>query len=171
MRAMTSGERAGVGLFSLAAGRVLRETRLRLVMTLHDVSKVSSGRFKPSALGAYERGDRTISVQRFCELARIYGVSPVDLLSRVMDKVDPAAGQEVVLDLARMELVHPWIRRRLAEFIERVKDLRRDDATDVITLRAGDVAAIAAASGRRAEEVAAGIEPMLRPPGRPRGEG
>lgn len=140
-------------------------------MTLHDVAEASFGRFKPSALGGYERSDRTISIERFCELARIYGMSPDELLSRVMDKVDPAGREGVVLDLTRMELVDAWIRGRLAEFVHQVKALRRDYATDVITLRAGDVAAIAAATGRSPEEVVAGIEPVLRSGGRSPEEG
>jgi transcriptional regulator with XRE-family HTH domain len=160
-----------VDVYSRAAGEVLRETRLRLGMTLHDVAEISSGGFKPSALGGYERGDRTISIQRFCELARIYGASPDELLSQVVAKVDPEARHEVVLDLTRMELVDTRIRGRLAEFVHHVKALRRDYATDVITLRAGDVAAIAAATGRSPEEIVAEIEPVLRSPTRPADDG
>jgi transcriptional regulator with XRE-family HTH domain len=152
-----------MGRFSTAAGAVLRDTRVRLGMTLYDVARVSSGRFKPSALGGYERGERSISIDRFCELARLYGASADELLSQVLLRLDPSDRREIVLDLRRMELVDSWIRGRLAEFVHRIKAVRRDYETDVITLRSGDIAAIAAAAGRSTGEIVSGIAPVLRP--------
>jgi|RhiMetdeSRZDD1v2_1073273.scaffolds.fasta_scaffold09652_9 transcriptional regulator with XRE-family HTH domain len=151
-----------MGRFSRSAGQVLRETRGHLGMSLYDVARVSEGRFKPSALGGYERGERTLSIDRFCELARIYGVPPDELLGEVLAKLDPAGREEVVIDLTRIGLVEAPERGRVAEFVHRIKALRRDYLTDVLTLRSGDVAALALASGRRTDEVMSVLRPALR---------
>ena len=151
-----------MGRFSKAAGEVLRDTRTRLGMSLYDVARVSGGKFKPSALGGYERGERTLSIDRFCELSRVYGTPPDELLSKVLTRIDPAGREEVVIDLTRIGLVEAPDRGQVAEFVHRIKALRRDYLTDVLTLRAGDVAALALASGRRTDEVMSVLRPALR---------
>ncbi|MGH7541721.1 MAG: hypothetical protein ACRELC_12045, partial [Gemmatimonadota bacterium] len=108
------------------------------------------------------RGERTLSLDRFCELSWLYGVSPDDLMARVLAKLDPAGREEVVLDLTRIGLVESRERGRVAEFVHRIKALRRDYLTDVLTLRAGDVAALAVAAGRRTEDVMSVLRPALR---------
>lgn len=45
-----------------------------------DVENHTEGEFKASVVGAYERGERAISVQRFASLAEIYGSTAADLL-------------------------------------------------------------------------------------------
>ena len=60
-------------------GENLRAVRRRLRLSLREVSERSQGEFQPSVLGAYERGDRAISVARLVRLAELYGV-PVDAL-------------------------------------------------------------------------------------------
>jgi propanediol dehydratase large subunit len=41
---------------------------------------VTEGEFKASVVGAYERGERAISVQRLVRMAEIYSMNPADLL-------------------------------------------------------------------------------------------
>ena len=48
-------------------------------LSLQDVEAASTQEFKASVLGAYERGERAISVPRLQRLARFYNV-PVDQL-------------------------------------------------------------------------------------------
>src|SRR4051794_9221113 len=48
-------------------------------LTLQEVDQLSDGEFKASVLGAYERGERIISVLRLKRLAEFYGV-PIDHL-------------------------------------------------------------------------------------------
>ena len=64
-----------------AIGEVLRAQRLRAGVTLRAIPVLSGGRFSASAVGAYERGERAISVVRFCELAWTLGGSPAALLA------------------------------------------------------------------------------------------
>src|ERR671910_734300 len=50
-------------------GERLRNIRLQKGLSLHDVEERSGKEFKASVLGAYERGERSISVPRLQRLA------------------------------------------------------------------------------------------------------
>src|SRR5258708_19868914 len=65
--------------YAEAVGERLRNVRFQKALSLHDVEVDSRNEFKASVLGAYERGERSISVPRLQRLARFYGV-PVDHL-------------------------------------------------------------------------------------------
>src|SRR5208282_6796683 len=65
--------------YAAAVGARLRAVRRQKRMSLQAVEKESRLEFKASVLGAYERGERTISVPRLQRLARLYRV-PVDQL-------------------------------------------------------------------------------------------
>ena len=60
-------------------GERLRNIRRQQGLSLQAVEEQSEREFKASVLGAYERGERIISVLRLQRLARLYGV-PVDQL-------------------------------------------------------------------------------------------
>jgi transcriptional regulator with XRE-family HTH domain len=85
-------------LLYVAAGRELRRARVEAGFTLQGVKVRSGARFKPSAVGAYERGERAISLDRFIALANIYGLPADRLLARVMERVDRPSTRVVVLD-------------------------------------------------------------------------
>ena len=78
--------------YAEAVGRRLRRVRQEHGLTLADVDRDSDRVFKESALSAYERGDRNISVLRLHQLANFYRV-PVDSL------LPPADGPSRVVDL------------------------------------------------------------------------
>lgn len=61
-------------------GERLRAVRKRRRLTLGDVEALSGGEFKTSVLGAYERGQRGVAVNRLLRLAELYGVLPAELL-------------------------------------------------------------------------------------------
>ena len=74
-------------------GRRIRDERRRLGLSLKYVEAMTSGEFKASALGAYERAQRTISVARLQRLAQVYRVGVDQLLPTddvVIDLRDPA---------------------------------------------------------------------------------
>ncbi|HZD23695.1 MAG TPA: helix-turn-helix transcriptional regulator [Acidimicrobiia bacterium] len=78
--------------FNYALGQRLRAARRHRGWSLGDVESHTSGEFKASVVGAYERGERAISVQRFVRLAGIYRTAPSELL--------PAPTEpELVIDL------------------------------------------------------------------------
>lgn len=87
-----TGEPSVVDKFSSSLGQKLRAARRQYGWSLGDVESHTTGEFKASVVGAYERGERAISVQRFVRLAEIYNVMPADLLP-------VEAHTELVIDL------------------------------------------------------------------------
>lgn len=69
-----------VDKFSAALGGRLRAARRQRGWSLGEVESSTEGEFKASVVGAYERGERAISVSRLVRLAQIYGVDPASLL-------------------------------------------------------------------------------------------
>lgn len=82
-----------VDKFSVSLGQKLRAARRHRGWSLGEVEANTEGEFKASVVGAYERGERAISVQRFVALSDIYGVVPADLLPATL------AQGGVVIDL------------------------------------------------------------------------
>src|SRR3954469_23062282 len=77
----------GVGGVSTGArvGERLPAIRRPKGLSLHDVEARSNLEFKASVLGAYERGERAISVPRLLRLSEIYEVPSDQLLPRDAD--------------------------------------------------------------------------------------
>src|SRR5271166_4538033 len=65
--------------YAQAVGARLRTMRKQMRLSLQAVEAMSEQEFKASVLGAYERGERAISVPRLQRLAKLYDV-PVDQL-------------------------------------------------------------------------------------------
>ena len=63
--------------YSAQVGERLRSIRKQKRLSLHDVEAQSTQEFKASVLGAYERGERALSLPRLDRLAQFYRV-PVD---------------------------------------------------------------------------------------------
>ncbi len=106
---MDSAERA----YAREVGRRLRSVRKQQRFSLQAVEALSNQEFKASVLGAYERGERSISVPRLRRLAAFYRVDVEQLLPRPPAE-DPALGaseraahildeERVTIDLARLE--------------------------------------------------------------------
>src|ERR1700680_3098277 len=74
-----------VSLDSQAGAQIgdrLRAIRRQQGLSLHDVEARSGQEFKASVLGAYERGERALSVGRLLRLAELYDVPADQLLPR-----------------------------------------------------------------------------------------
>jgi transcriptional regulator with XRE-family HTH domain len=145
-----------------AVGDALREARRERGLTLQDVGVLSGGRFKPSALGGYERGERSISLARFTMLASLYGLPADRLLAKTLERVTPLAREELVVDLTKLPLVAEDDARLVAEFIHKVRAQRADYMSDVITLRSGDLEALALTARVHPRTLRTRLEPALR---------
>src|ERR1051326_6190105 len=77
--------------YATRVGERLRRGRKQKRLSLQAVEASSQQEFKASVLGAYERGERAISVPRLQRLARFYSV-PVDQLLPCDLGLDPAWG-------------------------------------------------------------------------------
>ena len=74
-------------------------------LTLRGLAGRSDGRFKPSAVGAYERAERALTVDRFVELCVEYGAPPERVLARALEIAGRARGPGAVIDLTEATLV------------------------------------------------------------------
>ena len=83
--------------YAVKVGSRLRAIRKQKRLSLQEVEASSGQEFKASVLGAYERGERAISVPRLQRLARFYNVPDDQLLPR--DDAD--LGPDSVIDLER----------------------------------------------------------------------
>ncbi len=133
----------------------LRRIRHQQGMSLADVQGRSDGRWKAVVIGAYERGDRAITIGRLQELAEFYGVPLVDLLPRatgpnITDGRADANGR-YVLDLTTMDPIRLTSRPHLqpiARFAAHVRQRRGDHNGRVLTVRASDLEALALTIGQ-----------------------
>jgi transcriptional regulator with XRE-family HTH domain len=123
--------------FSVEVGQRLRAVRRARELSLDDVERTSGGRWSASAVGAYERGFRNLSLPRLRELADFYAV-PMGVLLGEADGQGRAAGRmaKVVLDLealGHIEQAEPVVRYLRTIIIERgdfngrMLSIRRDD--------------------------------------------
>jgi transcriptional regulator with XRE-family HTH domain len=77
---------------------------------LGEVEAQTNGEFKASVVGAYERGERAISVQRLTRLAEVYGVGPTELFPGSR----PANGAVIDIDAVASGRDHDLVDRYLA---------------------------------------------------------
>jgi transcriptional regulator with XRE-family HTH domain len=134
--------------FSREVGQRLRAIRRQRRLSLDDVERRSGGRWSASAIGAYERGFRNLSLPRLRELAEFYGV-PMSTLLGELDLRDPDAAPaapprgRLVLDLVALEAnpdatsVHRYAQTIVLERSDwngRVLSVRRDDLRALCTM-------------------------------------
>jgi transcriptional regulator with XRE-family HTH domain len=135
----------GIDETSRAVGARLRAVRRQRGLSLDDVEETSGGRWSASAVGAYERGVRNLSLPRLRELADHYCV-PIDVL--LDDPAPPAPGRPlqaspVTLDLVALEGEQGGALEPVAAFARRLVERRGDWNGRVLTVRADDVRAFA----------------------------
>ena len=75
--------------YSRSVGERIRTIRRQKRLSLQDVEARSESEFKASVLGAYERGERAISLPRMHRLARFYNVPVDQMLPGGNDPADP----------------------------------------------------------------------------------
>lgn len=142
--------------YARSLGGRLRSIRTQKGMSLQDVQEASRGRWKAAVVGAYERGDRNVTVARLSELADFYGVPVTELLP------NDGAGtgrrlqrrRKVVLDLENLERVPPSERHPVVRFASAVQLQRGDFNGRVLTIRESDLTALALMYETSAEELA-----------------
>lgn len=127
-------------------GERLRNVRQQQHLSLHDVEERSGGELKASVLGAYERGERAVSVARLRSLSDFYRVPVGSLLPS--GEAPTRGGREggaLVLDLTRLGLAQvPSDRRELLNrYAGAIQSQRGDYNGRVLTVRASDVRAMA----------------------------
>lgn len=168
-------EESARAAYARAVGSRLRAVRKQMRLSLQAVEAMSDQEFKASVLGAYERGERAISVPRLQRLAKLYDV-PVDQLlpqdddanrwgpagerpsldgsgsaenpARARRALRPWDGNEkVTIDLTKLNSVSGPERDLLRRFLSMIQVQRQDFNGRMITIRAEDLRAIACLFG------------------------
>ncbi len=135
--------------FSIEVGQRLRSVRRIRGLSLDDVERESGGRWSASAVGAYERGFRNLSLPRLRDLAQFYDV-PMGVLLGEEDLAGSGRAQgRLVLDLVALqsvteaESVLRYLRSIILErgdYNGRVLSIRRDDLRAICSLLRTDEA-------------------------------
>ncbi|HEX5366276.1 MAG TPA: transcriptional regulator [Acidimicrobiales bacterium] len=125
---------------TLEVGRRLRSLRKARHLSLDDVERQSEGRWSASAIGAYERGFRTLSLPRLHELAEFYDVSVSVLLGEQAATGD--GPPRLVLDLTALGEVNEAA--PVQRFVRSIIVERGDYNGRVLTIRRDDLRAICA---------------------------
>jgi transcriptional regulator with XRE-family HTH domain len=143
--------------YARRVGERLRNVRRQQRLSLQAVEASSGQEFKASVLGAYERGERAISVPRLQRLAKFYNV-PVDQLlpkdagaepdwSTVGDEeidlrqMDDEDGK-VTIDLLSLDADDAPERNLLGRYLSTIQVQRQDFNGRVLTIRREDLRAI-----------------------------
>jgi transcriptional regulator with XRE-family HTH domain len=159
-------------------GLRLRAVRKQMQLSLHAVETLSDRTFKSSVLGAYERGERNISIPRLKQLARLYDVPLDQLLPDDASTLEPDAGdggdgpvvddsvwtrrvarsagdsEKITIDLTKLDSARGPERDPLRRFLTMIQLKRHDFNGKKITIRTGDLHAIAYMFGISPEAMA-----------------
>ncbi len=156
-------------LYRRRVGERIRVIRRQQRLSLHDVEDRSESEFKASVLGAYERGERAISVPRLQRLARFYGV-PVDQLlpSEGEGESGGAApknlawspGQKIIIDLTKLDQVEGPESEMIERYLTIIQVKRQDFNGRVLTIRGDDLQALAAILGTDVDAAAPRLEEL-----------
>ncbi len=161
-------------LYASAVGARLRAVRRQKRLSLQAVEASSGQEFKASVLGAYERGERSISVPRLQRLARLYDV-PVDQLLPQNEialggergaprpsggRGGGRGGSKVSIDLVKLNDSRGPERDLLRHFLASVQVQRQDFNGRVITIRGEDLRVMASMFGKTIEEMIVRLEEL-----------
>lgn len=145
--------------YAAVVGARLRAVRRQKQLSLLAVQAASGEEFKASVLGAYERGERAISVPRLQRLARLYDVPVDQLLPEGMTEPHavgraPATNTKQDLRSAKIRINLVQLRKvetpeaeALRRFLATIQLERQDFNGQVLTIRADDLRVIGATFG------------------------
>ena len=137
-------------------GERLRSIRRQKRMSLLDVEAASGKEFKASVLGAYERGERAISVPRLQRLAELYNAPVAQLLPDLGHQKDsdelpggrvPFVRPTLTIDLEKLRLLEGAEAELVNRYLRGIQVQRQDFNGKVLTVRSDDLRALACMLG------------------------
>lgn len=147
---MTMIDEGAPTAYSQQVGERLRVIRKQKRMSLQEVEAQSNQEFKASVLGAYERGERALSVPRLDRLSQFYAVPVEQLLPREVTGTEAAAAlasptiKKLAIDVAKLVQLKGAPFEMLARYLKLIQVQRQDFNGRVITVRGDDIRSIAA---------------------------
>ncbi len=131
--------------FARRVGQRLRAIRQAQALSLSDVEEQSGGRWSASAVGAYERGFRNLSLPRLKALADFYRVPVSVLLGETGPAGQPSDRRKLVLSLEALREVDPA--EPVQRFVQSIIEARGDFNGKVLSLRNDDLKALCVLCG------------------------
>lgn len=127
-------------------GSRLRSIRRQRGLSLQEVQRLSGGEFKAAVVGAYERGERSLSLPRLQRLSQFFQVPLGHFLpqeeggERTMQPL-PSGG--VTIDLNRLERLSGTEAVIFTRFLRSIQMMRQDFNGKVLTIRRDDLRLLA----------------------------
>lgn len=137
--------------------RRLREIRQSRGWTLHDVERLSGGRWNSAVVGSYERTDRALTLANAIELAKFYQVPFSYLVGYAQEQ--KFLTQTLIFDLRKFRAYSPV--QNLSLFIAWVTGSRQDWNGEILTVRSSDLSILTLLLERNASEVTEYLTPIL----------
>ncbi|HET6964892.1 MAG TPA: helix-turn-helix domain-containing protein [Acidimicrobiales bacterium] len=139
--------------YARAVGDRLRTLRRQRGLSLLAVEEASDREFKASVLGAYERGERVISVLRLQRLAEFYRVPVDQVLPRPGTAAVPTAAgngakerfapqRPLVIDMVRLNSTESIEGQVIRRYINALQNQRAGSQGTVMAIRAEDLRVI-----------------------------
>ena len=141
-------------------GDHIRRLRKQKGLSLLDVEAASKKEFKASVLGAYERGERTISAPRLKALSDVYRVPLQAMLPPDGRASADGAPAGIALDVERLGGVQTPEGQLVARFVRLLQAQRRDWAERVVRIRSDDIRVLACAVDRTPTDLIALLDEM-----------
>jgi transcriptional regulator with XRE-family HTH domain len=148
--------------YNRRVGALLRLARKHRGLSLQEVEARTGQEFKASVLGAYERGERAMSLPRLGRLAEFYGIEAGHLLPGSAGPspfgADPALRPTFLTVDAEKLIGFDGELQALARFVDSVRRQRGDPSARYVVLRDADRQAVAAIVGVPVDELDARLE-------------
>lgn len=129
--------------YNEAVGQRLRSIRKQRGLSLQEVESISNREFKASVLGAYERGERALSLPRLQRLAAFFNVSAGQLLPQDDQSESPPvatlASGGVTIDLNKIDSLTGREAKLLDDYLRAIQMMRQDFNGRVLTIRRNDL--------------------------------
>ena len=138
-------------------GRALREVRRGRGWTLADFEKACNARIKAVVLGSYERGSRSVSVDKLQMIAEIYGVPVSAFFTPSFVESSSLDIPNIIIDLRKLreelKLHSSKTLTLLEQFCSGIIDFRKDWNGEVLSLRRSDMGLLAIMSQTSTENL------------------
>lgn len=145
-------------------GIALRRARLAQGWTLREAAEASRGRFAATSIAGYERGERSISLEGYVDLCRLYGVMPQRLLASTERARSDRA--PTIVEVDQLDRMHGRSTSIVALFVDQVRVRRGRSADERIALREEDVQVLASVAGVSSDDLIGGLaasKSLVRP--------
>ncbi|MGI9644112.1 MAG: helix-turn-helix domain-containing protein [Ilumatobacteraceae bacterium] len=151
----TGSPDSAMDAYTLIVGKRLRTVREQRLYSLQAVERESDHEFKSSVIGAYERGERIMTVQRLERLAQFYDVPITELLPQDDERAAIEVPRPALcVRLGRLNELQGEPFDNFRALVERIQCKRGQHGVQTVTLREQDLDDVASMFSVPAEEMA-----------------